>query len=82
MDVRKVIRLKVSQASVMAACLGTGRRGRHCANEMQSILVISMPSKKNTEASRKVRQIRVRETLHEVSAYVTPPGDMQRSGSG
>ncbi|KAH7972944.1 hypothetical protein HPB52_019182 [Rhipicephalus sanguineus] len=80
MDVRKVSRLKVTQALVMAACLGPPQAEKDivCANEMQNIFVISTPHARNAEAYAKVKQIRVGETLHEVSTYVTPPGDTCR----
>ncbi|KAL1487380.1 hypothetical protein MTO96_008004 [Rhipicephalus appendiculatus] len=36
------------------------------------------PHARNAEAYAKVKQVRVGETLHEVSTYVTPPGDTCR----
>lgn len=80
MDVRKVSGIKVTQALVMAACLGPPQAEEDivCANEMQNIFVISTPHARNAEAYAKVKQIRVGETLHEVSTYVTPPGDTCR----
>ncbi|KAL1481849.1 hypothetical protein MTO96_034153 [Rhipicephalus appendiculatus] len=79
-DVRKVSRIKVSQGLVMAACLGLPQAEEDivCANEMQNIFVISTPHARNAEAYAKVKQIRVGETLHEDSTYVTPPGDTCR----
>ncbi|KAH7977169.1 hypothetical protein HPB51_026980 [Rhipicephalus microplus] len=39
---------------------------------------VCKPHARNAEAYAKVKQIRVGETLHEVSNYVTPPGDTCR----
>ncbi|KAL1481415.1 hypothetical protein MTO96_034478 [Rhipicephalus appendiculatus] len=80
LDVRKVSRIKVTQALVMAACLGPPQAEEDivCANDIQNIFVISPPHARNAEAYAKVKQVRVEETLHEVSTYVTPPGDTCR----
>ncbi|KAL1483387.1 hypothetical protein MTO96_033234 [Rhipicephalus appendiculatus] len=80
LDVRKVSRIKVTQALVMAACLGPPQAEEDivCANDIQNIFVISTPHARNAEAYAKVKQVRVGETLHEVSTYVTPPGDTCR----
>lgn len=80
MDVRKVSRLKVTEALVMAACLGPPQAEEDivCANETQNIFVISTPHAGNAASYAKVKQIRVGEKLHEVSTYVTPPGDTCR----
>ncbi|KAH7938644.1 hypothetical protein HPB51_028842 [Rhipicephalus microplus] len=80
MDVRQVSGIKVTQTLVMAACLGPPQAEEDivCANEMQNNFVISTPHARNAEAYAKVKQIRVGETLHEVSTYVTPPGDTCR----
>ncbi|KAH7961202.1 hypothetical protein HPB52_005399 [Rhipicephalus sanguineus] len=80
MGVRKVTRIKVTQALVTAACLSPPQAEENivCANEMQNIFVISTPHVRHAEAYAKMKRIRVGETLHEVSTYVTPPGDTCR----
>ncbi|KAL1485310.1 hypothetical protein MTO96_032040 [Rhipicephalus appendiculatus] len=58
LDVRKVSRIKVTQALVMAACLGPPQAEEDivCANDIQNIFLISTPHARDAEAYAKVKQ--------------------------
>ncbi|KAH8019376.1 hypothetical protein HPB51_019333 [Rhipicephalus microplus] len=80
MDVRKLSRLKLTQAVMMAACLEPPQAQENilCAKKTHNNFVISMPHAKNPEYYAKVMRIRVGEKLHDVKIYVPPPGDTCR----
>lgn len=72
LDVKKISTIRVAQALAMAAALSPDEVGEDivCPNNVQNIYVVSTPEERNARAYAIVQQIRLREGVFEVAAYM------------